>query len=59
MTEPSSSPWRHLQGFRADLLWFPDPQKPQLSHLQDGLLVTGQGADGIVRIVAIGPYKDI
>ena len=44
----------HLHGWRAGLLWFPDPHNPQARHESDGLLVTGQGADGIVRVVAIG-----
>ena len=49
----------HLQGWRAGLLWFPDPQQPQAQHESDGLLVTGQSADGVVRVLAIGPYRDL
>jgi guanine deaminase len=56
MTPP---PYSHLQGWRAGLLWFPDPQVPQARHETDGLLVTGQSADGIVRVVAIGPYREL
>ena len=39
----------NLQGWRAGLLWFPDPLSPRPLHETDGLLVTGQSADGIVR----------
>jgi len=46
----------NLQGWRAGLLWFPDPQLPQARHETDGLLVTAREADGIVRIQAIGAY---
>ena len=49
----------HLQGWRAGLLWFPDPEQPQAQHETDGLLVTGQSADGVVRVLAIGPYRDL
>jgi len=56
MTLPSHS---RLQGWRAGLLWFPDPHSPQPRHESDGLLVTGQDADGIVRVVAIGPWSDL
>ncbi len=49
----------HLQGWRASLLWFPDPQRPQARHESDGLLVTGQSPDGIVRVLAIGPYREL
>lgn len=49
----------HLQGWRAGLLWFPDPQQPQAQHESDGLLVTGQSADGVVRVLAIGPHRDL
>jgi len=49
----------HVQGWRAGLLWFPDPHSPQARHETDGLLVTGQSADGIVRVLAIGPYREL
>ncbi len=48
-----------LHGWRAGLLWFPDPQQPQARHETDGLLVTGQSADGVVRVLALGPYRDL
>ena len=49
----------HLQAWRAGLLWFPDPHSPQARHESDGLLVTTQEADGVVRIQAIGPYREL
>ena len=49
----------HLQGWRAGLLWFPEPLSPQAQHESDGLLVTAREADGTVRIQAIGPYRDL
>ena len=49
----------HLQAWRAGLLWFPDPHSPQAHHESDGLLVTAQEADGVVRIQAIGPYREL
>ena len=48
-----------LQAWRAGLLWFPDPGRPQLRHETDGLLVTQRDADGLVRIAAIGPYREL
>ena len=48
-----------LQGWRAGLLWFPDPARPQLQHEPDGLLVTRRDADGVVRIAAIGPWREL
>ena len=48
-----------LKGWRAGLLWFPDPHSPKAQHETDGLLVTGQSADGIVRIQALGPYREL
>lgn len=48
-----------LHGWRAGLLWFPDPQQPQARHETDGLLVTGKSADGVVRVLALGPYRDL
>jgi guanine deaminase len=48
-----------LQAWRAGLLWFPDPARPQLQHETDGLLVTHRDADGLVRIAAIGPYREL
>ena len=53
---PSVSP---VQGWRAGLLWFPDPQDPVARHESDGLLVTAREADGIVRIQALGAYRDL
>jgi guanine deaminase len=47
------------QGWRAGLLWFPDPLSPHAQHETDGLLVTARDADGIVRIQAIGPYREL
>ncbi len=49
----------NLQGWRAGLLWFPDPQHPKAQHETDGLLVTAREADGIVRIQAIGAYREL
>ena len=49
----------HLKGWRAELLWFPKPEIAQAKHETDGLLITGQSADGIVRVVAIGPYREL
>ena len=49
----------HLQAWRAGLLWFPDPHSPQAHHESDGLLVTAQEADGVVRIQAIGAYREL
>ena len=49
----------NLQGWRAGLLWFPDPLSPKVRHESDGLLVTGQSADGIVRVVAIGAWATL
>ena len=49
----------NMQGWRAGLLWFPDPQSTKARHETDGLLVTGQSADGIVRVLAIGPYCEM
>jgi len=47
------------QAWRAGLLWFPDPSQPEPRHDSDGLLVTRRDADGVVRIVAIGPYRTL
>mgnify|MGYP002143126778 CR=1 FL=1 len=55
-TPPSPSA---LHGWRAGLLWFPDPQQPQLRHEADGLLVTRTDADGVVRIAALGPWSEL
>ncbi len=49
----------NMQGWRAGLLWFPDPQSPKARHETDGLLVTGQSTDGIVRVLAIGPFREL
>ncbi len=49
----------NLQSWRAGLLWFTDPQSTKARHETDGLLVTGQSADGIVRVLAIGPYCEM
>ncbi len=57
MTAPHAPTSSGLQAWRAGLLWFPDPRRAELRHESDGLLVTGQGADGIVRVVAIGPWS--
>ena len=48
-----------LKAWRANLLWFADPAQPQVSHASDGLLVTGRESDGIVRVQAIGPYREL
>jgi len=48
-----------LHGWRAGLLWFPDPRQPQLRHEADGLLVTRRDADGVVRIAALGPWREL
>ncbi|MFM8865146.1 MAG: guanine deaminase [Limnohabitans sp.] len=55
----TSPPHSHLHGWRASLLWFPDPHSPEPRHESDGLLVTGQDADGTVRVIAIGPHADL
>jgi guanine deaminase len=46
-----------LRGWRAQLLWFPDPARPEPRHEQDGLLITRRDADGITRIAAVGSYQ--
>ena len=46
-------------GWRARLLWFPDPQNPKACHESDGLLVTALEADGVERIQAIGDYREL
>lgn len=48
-----------LQGWRAGLLWFAQPEAPQASHETDGLLVTAREADGVVRIQALGPWATL
>lgn len=53
---PSSS---GLHAWRAQLLWFPDPALPEPRHENDGLLVTRQDSDGVVRIVGLGPHHDM
>lgn len=47
------------KGWRANVIWFPDPSKAELSFLQDGLVVTARAADGIVRVEALGPFIDL
>ena len=59
MTTPNAPSPTALQGWRAGLLWFPDPARPQLQHESDGLLVTRRDADGVVRIAAIGPHREL
>ena len=54
---PTSSPPSRLQGWRAGLLWFAEPNSPQIRHETDGLLVTAPGDDGIVRVLDIGSYN--
>ena len=44
------------RGWRADLLWFPDPARPELQHVTDALLVTAPDDRGIERVHALGPY---
>jgi guanine deaminase len=56
---PPNTPLTELRGWRAGLLWCPDPQSPLAQHETDGLLVTGRSPDGIVRVVAIGPYASL
>ena len=51
--------WTDLKGWRAGLLWFPQSEQALAQHEQDGLLVTGRSADGVVRIVAIGPFATL
>ena len=45
-----------LHAYRASLLWFPDPCIHHIRFEEDGLLVTQRGADGVARVMAIGPY---
>ena len=45
-----------LHAYRASLLWFPDPASHHVQFEQDGLLVTERGADGVARVIAIGPH---
>ena len=45
-----------LHAWRAGLLWFPDPARPELRHCDDGLLVTGRDAQGRVRVLALGEH---
>lgn len=47
------------RGWRANLLWFADATKKELSYLQDGLLITAEGVDGVVRIEALGAYQEV
>jgi guanine deaminase len=56
MTADSHS---HIQGWRASLVWFADPAQAKVRHEQDGLLVSAREADGIVRIQAMGPYREL
>ena len=58
-TAPTSPAPEACQAWRAGLLWFPDPTRPELRHERDGLLVTQRQADGVVRIVAVGPYREL
>ncbi|MFM7024676.1 MAG: guanine deaminase [Limnohabitans sp.] len=48
-----------LNAWRAGLLWFPDPTRPELRHTTDGLLVTGCDAQGRVRVVALGEHAPL
>ena len=48
-----------LRGWRAGLLWFPDPDLAQLRHENDGLLVTGRDAQGLARVLAIGDFASL
>jgi hypothetical protein len=41
------------------MLWYPNPGEPIARHETDGLLVTCREADGVVRIQAIGAYRDL
>ena len=59
MTASTTPPSGTFQGWRAGLLWFPDPTKAVLHHESDGLLVTRCDADGVVRIAAIGPWREL
>ena len=59
MMASSSSERTELQGWRAGLLWFPDPLQPRARHESDGLLVTAREADGIVRVLALGSFRDL
>ncbi len=45
-----------LHAYRASLLWFPDSSIHHIRFEEDGLLVTQRGADGVARVMAIGPY---
>ena len=45
------------KAWRAAILWFDDQQRP--NYVADGLLVTHTGADGIVRVLAVGAHQDL
>jgi guanine deaminase len=49
----------HLKAWRAELLWFAQADPAHAQHETDGLLITGQSDDGVVRIVALGPYREL
>jgi guanine deaminase len=50
---------KDLKAWRAALLWFPDPRQPSPCYENDGLLVTGTSADGVVRVLALGPWTQL
>ena len=59
MTALAPPPASRHQAWRAGLLWFPDPARPVLQHEADGLLVTRHDPDGVVRIAALGAYREL
>jgi len=59
MTAAPPSSAHTLHAWRAGLLWFPDPARAELRHERDGLLLTRRDADGVVRIAAVGPYREL
>lgn len=54
-----SQAFQNLRGWRADLLWFDNPEQAVLTHVHDALLVTHQDRQGIMRVLAHGPYAEL
>jgi guanine deaminase len=48
-----------MKAYRASLLYFPDPQHPQVTLEADGLLVVGPNASGRQVVLAIGSFHSL
>ena len=48
-----------MKAYRARLLYFADPTRPQATLEEDGLLVVGPNAEGRQVVLAIGPYASV